>query len=119
MANGIFLGAPPENLRETLLKGKSLECVADEAASSDEGSRLGWVARVEFLYRQTEAQDRQAQAAERAAKAQVRQAEAAERTAEASITSAKQMVRYTWYMFWTMIFIAVSTATQVVLAWRH
>jgi hypothetical protein len=93
------------NLRETWGKGKSLEWLADAAANRDEDSDVGWALRSEFLYRQTEAQ--------------VRQAEAAERTAEASITSAKQMVRYTRYMFWTMVFIAVSTVATVALAWRH
>jgi hypothetical protein len=107
-----FQFPPPENLRETWGKGKPLEWIADALANKDEDSQVAWAIKAEFLFRQTEAQIRQAEAAERAAKA-------AEQAAEASITSAKQMVRNTWCVFWSMIFIALTAVATVVLAWHQ
>jgi len=80
--------------RASLFEGKSLEFVADMMAGSDPGSNYGQAAKAEFMLRQT--------------KAQISAACATEETAKAT-------KKYTRYMFWSVVVLALSALGSLVI----
>jgi hypothetical protein len=80
--------------REKLFDNQPLERVADEMAGCEPSSRVDQWAKAEFLLRQT--------------KAQIAAAQAAEETA-------RYAQRYTRYMFWSVVFLALSVLGTFIL----
>ncbi len=75
-------------------EGKPLEHVADLMAKGEPESRLAHWARAEFYLRQTQFQERAAQAAE---------------------ATARSTAQYTRYMFWSVLVLAASVLASFVL----
>jgi len=73
----------------------TLEELSDYLAGAGEGSIAAQPPRAEFLLRQT--------------KAVIEATEYTKRQAEASIETAEYTKRYTKYIFWTVVFAALST----------
>lgn len=77
------------------LAGKSLEEIADFAAGITTGSPNDQMAKTEFLLRQTFFQ---------------------QQAAEAAIKTATETQRYTRYMFWSVVVLAVSSVLTFAVA---
>ena len=84
------------------IKKQTLEELRDYYAGNPPGSTLGHYASVEFQYRQ--------------AKFYERQTEAVEKQAEASIGSYKSMKKDSRMMLWSLIFIALSAISTLIIA---
>lgn len=82
--------------RETCFGGKPHEAVADFMAQSAAPSTDDQQARAEFLLRQTQFHERQAAASEKAAAA---------------------TERYTRYMFWSVVVLAIASVAQLAVAY--
>jgi len=79
---------------EKNLEGKSLSEIADFMADSELNSRNAHIASAEFL---------------------LREAEFAERMAKAAEETARQTMRYTKLMFWSVALLATSVISSVII----
>ena len=89
---------PPErsaSLRQQLFDGKSLDEIADFMSQASEGSINDQAAKAEFLLRQTQLQTE---------------------VAEAAKDTAIQTQRYTLYMLWSVVILALSAVGSFVMS---
>jgi hypothetical protein len=100
----------------TSLRDQSLDELAVYTGSSSPGHWTHLAGMAEFTRRQTEAQLNASAAQIAAAEAEVTAANAATKAADATVKGAAAMERNANYMFWSVIFAAVSAGASALAA---